>query len=57
MSGFLAASVNVLALFRIVRLLPPKEKVLTIAFAVCSAFLFGDHVAFTTNSQPSMMPP
>ncbi len=55
MSGFLAAAANILALFRIVRNMPPKEKVLTIAFAVCSAFLVGDHLAFTANFQPSMI--
>lgn len=55
MAGFLAAAANVLALFRIVRVMPPKEKVLTISFAVCSAFLLGDHLAFTANFQPSMI--
>lgn len=55
MSGFLAASANILALFRIIRVMPPKEKVLTIAFAVCAAFLIGDHLAFTANFQPSMI--
>lgn len=55
MSGFLAAAANILALFRIVRNMPPREKVLTIAFAVCSAFLVGDHLAFTANFQPSMI--
>lgn len=55
MSGFLAAAANILALFRIVSKMPPKEKVLTIAFAVCSAFLVGDHLAFTANFQPGMI--
>lgn len=55
MSGFLAATANVLALFRIIRVMPPKEKVLTIAYAVCAAFLIGDHLAFTANFQPSMI--
>lgn len=55
MSGFLAAAANILALFRIVNKMPPKDKVLTIAFAVCSAFLVGDHLAFTANFQPSMI--
>ncbi len=25
------------------------------AFAVCAAFLFGDHLAFTTNFQPRLL--
>lgn len=55
MSGFLAAAANILALFRVVNKMPPKEKVLTIAFAVCSAFVVGDHLAFTANFQPNMI--
>lgn len=55
MSGFLAATANVLALFRIIRIMPPKDKVLTIAYCVCAAFLIGDHLAFTANFQPSMI--
>lgn len=55
MSGFLAAAANILALFRVVSKMPPKEKVLTIAFAVCSAFVVGDHLAFTANFQPNMI--
>lgn len=55
MSGFLAATANILALFRIVKYMPPKDKVLTIAYAVCAAFLIGDHLAFTANFQPSMI--
>lgn len=55
MSGFLAGSANVLALFRIIRVMPPKEKVLTIAYSVCAAFVIGDHLAFTANFQPGMI--
>lgn len=55
MSGFLAASANVLALYRLVALMPPKDKVLTIAFAVCGSFVIGDHLAFTANFQPGMI--
>ena len=32
-----------------------KDKVLIIAFAVCAAFLFGDHLAFTVNFQPTLV--
>lgn len=56
-AGFLAAAANILALFRVVPLMPPKDKVLTIAFAVCAAFTFGDHLAFSANFQPNMVFP
>lgn len=55
-AGILAAAANVLALFRIVRLMPPRDKVVTIAFAVCAAFTFGDHLAFAANFQPNLVP-
>lgn len=54
-AGILAAIANVLALFHMVKAIPPKDKVLCIAFAVCSAFLLGDHLAFTANFQPNLI--
>lgn len=56
-AGMLAAMANVLALFRLVGDMRPQDKVLCIAFAVCAAFLFGDHLAFTANFQPTMIAP
>lgn len=56
-AGLLAASANILAMFRLVRDMRPKDKVLVIAFAVCAAFMFGDHLAFTANFQPSIILP
>ena len=44
-AGILAGSANILALFRVIKDMPAADKVKTIAFAVCSAFLFGDHLA------------
>lgn len=55
-AGLLAAAANVLAMFHMIRDMAPKEKVLCIAFAVCGAFMFGDHLAFTANFQPSLIP-
>lgn len=54
-TGLLAGAANILALFRIITLMPPRDKVLTIAFAVCAAFTFGDHLAFSANFQPNMV--
>lgn len=56
-AGLLAASANILAMFRLVADMPPKDKVLVIAFAVCAAFTFGDHMAFSANFQPSLILP
>lgn len=56
-AGILAASANILAMFRLVRDMPPRDKVLNVAFAVCAAFLFGDHLAFTANFQPNLLAP
>ncbi|MFB0836098.1 ethanolamine utilization protein EutH [Arthrobacter halodurans] len=56
-AGILAAAANILALFRVVRFMPPRDKVLAIAFAVCAAFTFGDHLAFSANFQPNMVFP
>ena len=54
-AGLLAASANVLALFAMVKDLRAKDKVICIAFAVCCAFLFGDHLSFTANFQPNLI--
>jgi len=56
-AGVLAGAANILALYRIIRDMPAADKVKCIAFAVCSAFLFGDHLAFTANFQPTMIVP
>ena len=52
-AGLLAGSANVLALLSMVKYL----KVICMAFAVCCAFLFGDHLSFTANFQPSLIVP
>ncbi len=54
-AGILASTANILAMFRLIKDMRPKDKVLNIAFAVCAAFLFGDHLAFTTNFQPNLL--
>jgi len=56
-AGILAASANILAMFRLVADMPPKDKVLVIAFAVCAAFTFGDHLAYSANFQPTLILP
>jgi ethanolamine transporter len=56
-AGLLAASANILAMFRLVAEMPPKDKVLVIAFSVCAAFTFGDHMAYSANFQPTLILP
>ena len=56
-AGLLAGSANVLALLSMVRYLKARDKVICMAFAVCCAFLFGDHLSFTANFQPSLIVP
>lgn len=56
-AGILAAAANVLALLEIVKDLKARDKVICLAFAVCCAFLFGDHLSFTANFQPSLIAP
>ncbi len=43
-------------MLKLVRDMPPKDKVLNIAFGVCSAFLLGDHLSYTANFQPTLIP-
>ena len=56
-AGLLAAATNPLALFHLMRSIPPKDKVLCIAFTVCAGALVGDHLAFSVNFQPNMIVP
>ncbi|MFT5706051.1 MAG: ethanolamine transporter [Oceanospirillaceae bacterium] len=56
-AGLLAAAANILAMFHLIGDMKARDKVLCIAFAVCGAFMFGDHLAFTANFQPNMILP
>ncbi|MDO5662091.1 MAG: ethanolamine utilization protein EutH [Brachybacterium sp.] len=57
MAGILAASANILAMYRLIPSMPARDRVLAIAFSVCAAFTFGDHLAFMANFQPTMVAP
>ncbi|UXH43297.1 ethanolamine utilization protein EutH [Rossellomorea vietnamensis] len=56
-AGIVATIANILAMFKLVKTMPPKDKVINISFAVCSAFLLGDHLSFTANFQPTLILP
>ncbi|HLR18987.1 MAG TPA: ethanolamine utilization protein EutH [Staphylococcus sp.] len=55
-AGFIATIANILAMLKLVKDMPPKDKVLNIAFGVCGAFLLGDHLSYTANFQPTLIP-
>ena len=56
-AGLLATVANILAMFKLIKTMPPKDKVINISFAVCAAFLLGDHLSFTANFQPTLILP
>lgn len=56
-AGLLAASANALAALSMIKDMKARDKVLVLAFAVCCAFLFGDHLSFTANFQPTLIVP
>jgi ethanolamine transporter len=56
-AGLVATIANILAMFKLVRTMSPKDKVINISFAVCAAFLLGDHLSFTANFQPTLILP
>lgn len=55
--GLVASVANTLAMFRMVKDMPAKDKVINIAFSVCIATVFGDHLSFTANFQPNLILP
>ncbi len=55
--GSLTAAANVLALYPMIKNMEPEDKIKSVAFAVCGAFLIGDHLSFTANFQPTLILP
>ncbi|TDW25742.1 ethanolamine transporter [Breznakia blatticola] len=55
MVGLIGCCANVLASLVLVEDLDDEDKVIVLAFSVCGSFLLGDHLAFTTNYQPSLV--
>ena len=56
-TGFLLSSANNMAMFATMSKMKEKEKILNTAFAVCAAFIIGDHLAFTAANAPSCIAP
>jgi ethanolamine transporter len=57
MTGLLATCANVLALFAMTRRMKGRDFVICVSFAVCCAFLLGDHLSFAANWQPTLIVP
>lgn len=55
-AGIIATIANILAMFKLVKDMLPKDKVINISFGVSSAFLLGDHLSYTANFQPTLIP-
>ena len=56
-AGFVANLANNIPVFHMIGEMTPKGKLLNIAFAVCAAFVFGDHLGFTAGVNQAMILP
>ena len=56
-AGFVANLANNIPVFNMVKDMTPKGKLLNISFAVCAAFVFGDHLGFTAGVNQDMILP
>lgn len=51
-TGFLLSSANNMAMFATMSKMKEKEKIVNTAFAVCAAFIIGEHLAFAAANAP-----
>lgn len=51
--GFLLSAANNMATFSVLDQMKDREKILNVAWAVCGAFIIGDHLAFVAGMAPS----
>ena len=56
-AGLVASLANSIPMFGMLKDMDERGKVLNIAFAVCAAFVFGDHLGFTAGYDRSMLVP
>ena len=56
-AGLVASLANSIAMFRLVKDMDERGKVVNIAFAVSAAFVFGDHLGFAAGFAPEMILP
>lgn len=55
--GLIATTANPLTLFRLIPEMDARNKVMTIAYAVCGSWILGDSLAFIANFQPTLIVP
>lgn len=56
-AGLVASLANSIPMFGMLKDMDERGKVLNIAFAVCAAFVFGDHLGFTAGYDRTMLVP
>ncbi len=56
-TGFLLSAANNMAMFATFSKMREKEQILNTAFAVCAAFVIGDHLAFAAANAPETIAP
>ena len=56
-AGMVATLANNIPMFQMLHDMDRRGKVINVAFAVCAAFVFGDHLGFTAGFDPSMIAP
>ena len=56
-TGFLLSCANNMAMFATMSNMKEREKVMNVAFAVCAAFVIGDHLAFAAANAPACIAP
>ena len=56
-TGFLLSCANNMAMFATLSSMKEREKILNVAFAVCAAFVIGDHLAFAAGNASDCIVP
>lgn len=56
-AGIVATTANPLALLRLIPDMSPRDKVMTIAYTCCGAWVLGDALAYIANFQPTLIVP
>lgn len=56
-AGIVATTANPLALFRLFPEMTARDKVMTVAYTCCGAWVLGDSLAFIANFQPTLIVP
>jgi ethanolamine transporter len=54
--GLIASLANSIATFGMLKDMDQRGKIINVAFAVCAAFVLGDHLGFTAGFAPALLP-